>query len=327
MRFTRSMIAVTAALCFASMFAAHAQDYPSRPITLVLPLAAGGAMDIIARGEFGPKLAERLGKPVIIENRTGGGTVIAASAVAKAAPDGYTLLFAPAGTLTTNATLYKKLPYDPGKDFVPVALTTKVGFVLVINPSLPVRNVADLIKYAKANPGKLSFASTGTGATPHLAGEMLKNMAGFEMTHIPYKGSPPALQDVMAGHVHMTFTDPAISPALIRDGKVRALGVSSLTRVGVLPDVPTIAESGLPGFEAVSWHMVVAPAGTPKDIVNRLNAELKTIVALPEVQRKIRDMGLIAIDTSSPDELKRFLDDEINRWGKLVHQVGIAGTE
>jgi tripartite-type tricarboxylate transporter receptor subunit TctC len=264
---------------------------------------------------------------VIIENRTGGGTVIAASAVAKAAPDGYTLLFAPAGTLTTNATLYKKLPYDPGKDFVPVALTTKVGFVLVINPSLPVRNVADLIKYAKANPGKLSFASTGTGATPHLAGEMLKNMAGFEMTHIPYKGSPPALQDVMAGHVHMTFTDPAISPALIRDDKVRALGVSSLTRVGVLPDVPTIAESGLPGFEAVSWHMVVAPAGTPKDIVNRLNAELKTIVALPEVQRKIRDMGLIAIDTSSPDELKRFLDDEINRWGKLVHQVGIAGTE
>ena len=327
MRFTRSMIAVTAALCFASMFAAHAQDYPSRPITLVLPLAAGGAMDIIARGEFGPKLAERLGKPVIIENRTGGGTVIAASAVAKAAPDGYTLLFAPAGTLTTNATLYKKLPYDPGKDFVPVALTTKVGFVLVINPSLPVRNVADLIKYAKANPGKLSFASTGTGATPHLAGEMLKNMAGFEMTHIPYKGSPPALQDVMAGHVHMTFTDPAISPALIRDDKVRALGVSSLTRVGVLPDVPTIAESGLPGFEAVSWHMVVAPAGTPKDIVNRLNAELKTIVALPEVQRKIRDMGLIAIDTSSPDELKRFLDDEISRWGKLVHQVGIAGTE
>jgi tripartite-type tricarboxylate transporter receptor subunit TctC len=306
---------------------AQAQDYPVRPITLMLPLAAGGAMDIIARGQLAPKLSERLGKPVVIENRTGGGTVIAASAVAKSPPDGYTLFFTPAGTLTTNATLYKQLPYDPAKDFAPIALTSKIGFVLVVNSALPVHSVADLVAYAKANPGKLAFASTGTGATPHLAGEMLKRAGGFEMTHVPYRGSPPALNDVVANHVQLTFTDPAIAPPLIREGKLRALAVSSLARVGVMPDVPTLAESGFPGFEAVSWHMIVAPAGTPKEIVNRLNRELKSIVATPEFEQQIVKMGLISIDTPPPDELQQFLHAEIARWGKLVQDVGIAGTE
>jgi tripartite-type tricarboxylate transporter receptor subunit TctC len=306
---------------------AQAQDFPSRQVTLVLPLGAGGAMDIVARGSLGPKLAERLGRPVVIENRTGGGTVIAANAVAKALPDGYTLLFAPAGTLTTNATVYKQLPYDPARDFIPIALTSKVGFVLVTNPSLPVNSVADLVKYAKANPGKLAFASTGTGATPHLAGEMLKSMAGIDMTHVPYKGSPPALNDVIAGHVQLTFTDPAIAPPLIKEGKVRALGVSSLTRIAVLPDVPPLAETGLPGFEAVSWHMIAAPANTPKDVVNRLHGELKSILALPEVKQQITAIGLIAMDTPPVDELQRFVNEEIVRWGKLAQQAGIAGSE
>jgi tripartite-type tricarboxylate transporter receptor subunit TctC len=306
---------------------ARADDYPSRPVTLVVPLGAGGAMDIIARASLGPKLAERLGRSVIIENRLGGGTVIAASAVAKSAPDGHTLLFAPSGTLTTNATLYKALPYDPGKDFTPVALTSKIGFVLVVNAALPIHTFADLVKYAKDNPGKLSYGSTGTGATPHLAVEMIKSATGIEMTHVPYKGSIAALNDVVAGHVHLTFTDPAISPQLIAAGKVRALGVSSLTRVGVMPDVPTLAEAGLPGFEAVSWHMLVVPAATPKEIVARLNAELKAIMALPEVQKQITDIGLIPMEPPPVDELQRFLHAEIVRWGKVVQQVGIAGTE
>ncbi len=318
-------------LCACALVAAagatHAQDYPSRPITMELPLGAGGAMDIIARGSLGPKLAERLNKSVIIENRLGGGTVIAATSVARAAPDGYTLLFAPSGTLTTNAALYKSLPYDPGKDFMPVALTSKIGFVLVVNSSLPIHSFADLVAYAKKNPGKLSYGSTGTGATPHLAVEMIKSATGIEMTHVPYKGSIAALNDVVAGHVQLTFTDPAISPPLIAAGKIRALGVSSLTRVGVMPDVPTIAEAGLPGFEAVSWHMMVVPAATPKAIVSRLNSEFKAIMALPEVRKHITDIGLIPIDPPPVEELQRFLQSEIVRWGKLVQQAGIAGTE
>jgi tripartite-type tricarboxylate transporter receptor subunit TctC len=326
MRLARKVSVVTLLLSVLA-FGARAQDYPSRPITMILPLGAGGAMDILARGQLGPKLAERLGKSIVIENRTGGGTVIAATAVAKSPPDGYTLFFTPAGTLTTNVTLYKQLPYDPAKDFVPVALTSKVAFILAVNPSLPVNSVAELVKYAKERPGQLSYGSTGIGATPHLAFEMFQRAAGIKMTHVPYRGMPPATNDVIAGHITMVFTDPAFAPPLIAEGKLKALAVSSLTRIASVPNVPTLNELGYKDFEAVSWHMVVAPAGTPKDIVARLNKEFKTIVAMPHTQQALVNMGLIANDTASPDELKRFLDDEISRWGKLVQQVGIAGTE
>ena len=306
--------------------ATQADDFPSRPLTLVVPLGAGGAMDIVARGSIAPRLAERLGRPVVVENRLGGGTVIAATSVAHGPADGYTMLYAPSGTLTTNAALYKSLPYDPAKDFIPVALTSKIGFVLVVNPSLPVKTFADLVAYAKANPGKLSYSSTGTGATPHLGMEMIKSMAGIEMTHVPYKGSIEALRDVISNNVQLTFTDPAVSPPLIADGKIRALGVSSLTRIGVVPDVPTLAESGLPGFEAVSWHMLVVPAATPKDVVTRLNTELRAVMALPEVRQKIIDIGLIPMEPPSVDAMQKFLVDETVRWGKLVQQAGIAGS-
>src|SRR5262245_20753360 len=189
--------------------AARADNYPAKPITLVLPLGAGGAMDILARGQFEPKLKEALGKPIVIENRTGGGTVIAATAVAKSPPDGYTLFFVPAGTLTTNATLYKKLPYDPGKDFTPIALTSKLGFGLVDNPALPVHSIAELVSYAKERPGQLSFGSTGIGATPHLAVEMLMRASGdLKMTHVPYRGMPQAVNDVVGNHVQLAFADP-----------------------------------------------------------------------------------------------------------------------
>ena len=319
-------LSVLAALLLIAQ-SALAQDYPARPITMVLPLGAGGAMDIIARGQFEPKLKERLGKPIIIENWTGGGTVIAATTVAKSPPDGYTLFFVPAGTLTTNTTLYKQLPYDPAKDFVPIAMMFKLGFVLVVNSSLPVHSVADLIKYAKERPGQLAFGSTGIGATPHLAVEMLKRAAGIEMTHVPYRGMPQAVNDVVAGHVQLVFSDAVNVPALVQQGRIRALAVSSLTRIGVVPDVPTMAEAGFPGFEAVSWHMIVAPTGTPKDIVNKLHTELKAIVATREFEQQATKMGLISIDLPPPDELLRFLHAEIGRWGKLVRDVGIAGTQ
>jgi tripartite-type tricarboxylate transporter receptor subunit TctC len=321
----KSCVAIALALTALSQ-SAPAQDFPTKAVTLVVPLAPGGAMDIIARA-YGAKLSERLGKPVIIENRPGGGTVTAAVSVAKAAPDGHTLLVTPSGTLATNATLYKSLPYDPIKDFVPVALYTKVPFVLVVNPALPVKTLPELIKYAKDNPGKLSYASTGIGTVPHLAFEILKTMSGIDITHVPYRGTPPALNDVIGGHVHMFFSDTALAPPLINDGKVRALGISSLTRAGILPDVPTIAEAGLPGFEAVSWHLIVAPGGTPRPIVEKVHAELRAVTTAPDIRQQMITMGLIPLETPSVDELQRFVASEISSWGKVVRQVGIAGTE
>lgn len=323
----RFAAAFAACLCLTAIRPATADDYPSRPITLVLPLGAGGAMDVLARGQFEPKLKDRLGKPVIIENRTGGGTVIAATTVAKAAPDGYMLFFAPAGTLTTNATLYKKLPYDPVKDFTPVAMTSSVAFILTVHPSLPVHSVKELVQYAKERPGQLSFGSTGIGATPHLAFEILMRETGIKMTHVPYRGMPQAVNDVIGNHVQMVFADPSVAPPLIKEGKLRALAVSSKVRVGSMPDVPTMEEAGFPGFEAVSWHMIVGPAGMPKEVVEKLNAEFKRMAVSDDYKAQTDRMGLLAIETPSPDELKKYLDAEIARWGQLVKDVGIAGTE
>jgi tripartite-type tricarboxylate transporter receptor subunit TctC len=304
---------------------ATAEDYPSRPVTILVPLGAGGAMDIIVRS-FAPKLAARLGKTVPVENRTGAGTVLAANDVAHGTPDGYTLLVAPSGTLTTNVTLYHKLSYDPVKDFVPIALYCQVPFVLVSNPGLPFKTIPELIAYAKANPGKLSFGSTGTGAVPHLAGELLKSLAGIDMVHVPYKGGPPALNDVMAGNIQVFFADTAISPPLIESGKIRALGVSSKTPVGVLPGVPPIADS-VSGFDAVSWHLIAAQSGTKPEIVNRLHDDIRAVIKTPEIWQQMITMGLIPIDTPPVDELQNFVKSEIVRWGDIVRKIGIAGTE
>ena len=295
-------------------------------MTLVVPLAAGGAMDITIRS-LAPRLQAALGKPVVVENRTGGGTVTAAVSVAKAAPDGNTLLIAPAGTLTTNVALYKSLSYDPVKDFTPVALYARVPFVLVANAQSGITSIKDLVEQAKAKPGTLSYASTGVGATPHLAGEMLKAATGIDLAHVPYRGSPPALNDVVAGHVQLTFADPALVQELMEAGKVRAIGVTSLTRIPAVPNVPTLAEAGLPGFEAVSWHMIMAPAGTPRAIVDKLNAELKVFVTDTGVQDQMKKMGMLPVVTPSPEELSKFLVEDIERWSKLVRQAGIAGSQ
>jgi len=318
-----SLSLLTGSMLVVSGPIAQADEYPNRPVTIVVPYAAGGGTDILAR-MFGQKLQESLGKPFVIEDRPGGGTVIAASAVAKSSPDGYTLLMGTSTPLAINATLHKKLPYDPEIDFVPLALVANVPFVLVVNPALPVHSVADLIKLAKEKPGELSFGTSGAGSPHHLYAELLKTMTGIEMVHIPYKGSVPALTDVVAGHLPLMFVDLAPAVQLINEGKVRALGVSSKTRVAALPDVPPIAENGVPGFEAVAWQMLVAPAKTPPEVVEKLHATLKWAAALSEIQQQIVKIGMIPIDTPSLDEMQRYVRSEIVRWGEVVRKSGAS---
>jgi tripartite-type tricarboxylate transporter receptor subunit TctC len=301
----------------------RAQDYPARPINLIVPYAPGAATDTVAR-LLGQRLEQRIGKPLVVENRPGAGTVIAASFVARSNPDGYTLLFAASSTMAINATLYKKLAYDPAKDFVPVALVAGVPFILVVNPSLPVNSVADLVALAKREPGELTFASSGPGSAAHLYGELLKSMTGIEMTHVPYRGLAPALNDLVAGHVSLMFGDFSTSLQLIKAGQLKALGVSTAQRNGAASDIPTVAEAGVPGYEASSWQMIVAPTNTPKSIVN---AEFRTISSEPDVQKEFTIRGLTSLVTPPPVELARFVPSEIVRWGKVVEQAGIAGTE
>jgi tripartite-type tricarboxylate transporter receptor subunit TctC len=305
---------------------ARAQDYPSRQITLIAPWPAGGAVDALCRA-VAPHLTERLGRSVVVENRPGAGSVIGTAAGAKASPDGYTMVMAGSGSLAISATMYKKLPYDPVKDFVPMVLGAKIPFVLVVTPSLPVHSVAELVTYAKENPGKLSFASGGPGSPHHLYGELLKSMTGIEMTHVPYKGSAPALTDVIAGHVPLLFSDTVPSLPQIREGKVRALGVSTAVRLPSAPEIPPIAEAGVPGFDAAGWGVFSVPAGTPKETVSKLQNALNSALALPDVQQQIIRLGMIPGSPSSPEELQRFIDSEIMRWGKVVQQAGLAGTE
>jgi tripartite-type tricarboxylate transporter receptor subunit TctC len=304
---------------------ALAQDFPNRPITLMVPLAPGGGMDFIAR-TIGARLSERIGKPVLIENRPGGGTIVATVALAKAAPDGYTLLLVPAPTITTNATVYKSLPYDPRKDFAPIALTSLVAFALVVNPSLPVHSVTDLIKYAKDRPGELVVGTSGIATMTHLAGELLMSKTGIKLRHAHYRGTPPALNDVIAGHVHMMFADPVSGAALAKDGKVRALAVTSKGRLSVFPELAPIAESGVPGYEATNWHMVIAPAQTPAGVVEKLSAEIRAVSAMPEVKEQIAKTGLLPLDSPPPAALKTLLDEEITTWGRFVQEIGLAGS-
>jgi tripartite-type tricarboxylate transporter receptor subunit TctC len=305
---------------------ARAQLYPTRPITLIAPWPAGGAIDAFCRA-IAPGLTDRLGKPVVIENRPGAGSVIGTAAGARAEPDGYTLVMAGSGSLAISATLYKKLPYDPTKDFAPIALVGQIPFILVVNPSPPVQSVPDLVKYSKENPGKLSYGSGGPGSPHHLYAELLKSMTGIDMTHVPYKGSAPALTDVVAGHIPLMFSDTVPSLPLIRGGKVRALGVSSATRLPSAPEIPPLAEAGVPGFDAAGWGMIAAPANTSKEIVDRLHAELKIVVALPEVQQQIIGLGMVPVSSPPPEKLQGFVNSEMARWGKIVEKAGLAGTE
>jgi tripartite-type tricarboxylate transporter receptor subunit TctC len=326
MKMKRSRVLLLAALVVGFTSAVNAQDYPTRPVTIIVPYAPGGAADVGAR-LFGQKLSDRLGKGVIIENRGGGGTSIGAAAAAKAAPDGYTLFMGGSASLAVNVTLQKKLPYDPEKDFAPLALVVGIPFVLVVNPSLPVKSVADLVALAKEKPGQLTFATSGPGSPAHLQTELLKSMTGIDITLVPYKGSPPAVADFLGGQIQAMFVEFPASLQLIKDGKMRPLGVSTRARVPAASDIPSLADAGLPGFDAGGWLMFVAPANTPKEITAKLHAELKSIGALPEVQSQISGMGLIPIDTPAVENLQLYVKSEIERWGKVIHAAGIAGSE
>lgn len=320
------LIATAIAACLHMTPIANAEEFPSGTVRVIVPLGAGGAMDTIARSIAG-RLQDRFGKPVIVENITGGGTLIAAQTLARAQPDGQTLLVAPSGMLTTNLTLFKQLPYNPRTDFTPVSHYVEIAFVLVVNADLPIRTVAELVKLAKEKPGQLTYSSTGIGQVPHLAGEMFARQTGTQLTHVPYRGAPQALLDVVAGNVSMTFADPSVAQPLIADGKVRALGVTSRTRLSFLPDTPALAEAGVPGYEAVSWHMLLAPAGAPKPVVEKLHDEFARALADPDLRAQLARMGVSPYASEPVSELPAFLEREITRWSAVVKQVGIEGTQ
>jgi tripartite-type tricarboxylate transporter receptor subunit TctC len=324
MQLGRLCAAAVAGLFAASL--AHAQDYPARFVTMVSPYAAGGGADLLAR-VVAQKLTDRLGKSFVVENRLGAGGVIAAASVARAAPDGYTLFMGTSTQLAIQVTLHKTLPYDPATDFAPVALVASVPFVLMVNPSLPARSVTDLIRLAKEKPGELSYGSSGVGGPPHLYTELLEAMTGIRMTHVPYKGTAQAIVDVVAGHIPIIFSDIAPAVALLKEGRLRPLGISSGTRFEALPDIPPLAEAGVPGFDAVAWTMLVAPSRTPKEIVDKLAAEVKSIVAAPDVRKLLLDTGNIPLSSPPPEQLQAYLKAEIVRWGKVVEAAGIAGSE
>jgi len=299
---------------------AAAQTWPTKPIKWVVPFAPGGTTDILAR-TIGEKLGVALGQPVIVENKPGAGGGLGADFVAKSAPDGYTILGGTISTNAINASLYKDLPYDPVKDFVPVTLIARVPNMLVVNNDVPVKTVAELIALMKKNPGKYTFASSGNGTSQHLSGELFKSMAGVDMQHIPYKGSPPALQDVMGGSVTMTFDNITTAWPLAKGGKLRALGVTTAKRSPAAPDVPTLAEAGVVGYEIGSWQGVFAPAGTPPAIVKRLNSEIVKIINLPDVQEKLLLLGAEPVGNSSED-FTVFVKAEVIKWGDVVKKSG-----
>ena len=307
-------------------FAALAQDYPTRPLTFVVPFTPGAATDFLAR-LLGKELEERLGKTVVVENRPGAGTTIGSNSVAKAAPDGHTLLMATSSPMAINATLYKNLPFDPTSDFVPVAMVAQSPFVLIVKPSLPVKTVQEFIAYAKERPGQLSFGSAGPGSPHHLFAELFASMTGTKMTHVTYRGSVPALNDVVAGHIDFMFCDFASAAGMLQSDKVRPLGVSTAARIPAFADIPPINEAGVPGYDVAAWFMVVTTGKSPPAAVDRLYGELKTILAKPDVREQVVKQSLLPMDSKPVPEMQAFVKSEIVRWGKVVEAAGIAGSQ
>ncbi|HYT97348.1 MAG TPA: tripartite tricarboxylate transporter substrate binding protein [Casimicrobiaceae bacterium] len=293
--------------------------YPTKPVRLVVPFPAGGTTDLLARAAA-QKLSEAWGQQMIVDNRPGAAGNIGAELVAKSTPDGYTLLMGTVGTHAINASLYAKMPYDHVKDFTPVILVAGVPNVLVVNPQLPVNTVPELIAYAKANPGKLNFASSGSGTSIHLSGELFKTMTGVQMTHVPYKGSAPALTDLIGGQVQLMFDNLPSSLAFIKAGKLRAIAVTGATRAPALPDVPTVADT-VPGFEASSWFGILAPAGTPRDIVMKINGETSKWLASPDAKEKLAAQGA-NVAGGTPEDFAKHIQAETAKWAKVVKESG-----
>ena len=306
---------------------AHADSYPSRPITIIVSLAAGTGMDTLVR-LYGEKLSQALGQPIVIENKPGGAGVVAGETIAKGPPDGYTLAVATSAVLAIRPTLFKVRPFEPLVDFVPISHYVKSPFVLIVSPSLPVSTVPEFIKYVKERPGQLSYGSSGIGGAPHLTGEWLKQKFGFDIAHVPYRNSPQLVTDVAAGHVAASISEAGASLPLINDGKVKALAVTSGTRFPTLPDVPTLAEAlATPELEAVSWHVIFARHDTPRPIVDRLHAEMQRIMAMPEMAQKIAAIGLVPHQSPSVEEIKAYIKAETEKWGGLVRQLGLEGSQ
>lgn len=300
---------------------AGAQQYPSKPIRLIVPFTPGGTTDILSR-ILGQKLSNELGVQVVIDNRPGAAGNIGAELAAKSTPDGYTLLMGPSGTLAVNPSLYIKLPFDPIRDFAPVSLVALVPSMLVVNPSLPVRSVKELIEYAKARPGKLNYGSSGAGGQPFLAVEYLKLMADLDIVEIRYKGGAPLTTDLIAGETALTITGiPTLLPH-VKSGKLRALAVSSAKRSAAVPELPTISEAGLPGYDATAWYGVLAPAKTPKEIIGKLNAAINKSMKEPDVAERLAAEGIETVG-STPEELAAFIKSETERWAKVMKAAGV----
>jgi tripartite-type tricarboxylate transporter receptor subunit TctC len=324
-RLARNALLVLALTSFGSSQTV-AQDYPSRAITIVVPLAAGTGMDIIAR-LYGEQLSRSLSKPVIVENKPGAGFIVATQSVLAAPADGHTLLIGAPGNLAYNHILYKRLPFDPEKDLVPISHYLTSPFILVVNPVMPVQSVSEFIQYAKERATPLSYSTPAGVGIPHFAVEVFKQRFGLRLTHVPYRNSPQSILDIASGHVDFAFAEAGASQALIRDGKLRALAVSSRQRLPAHPSIPPFAEvSGVADYEVVAWHILAARAGTPEPILQRLNAEMKRIMGAPEMQKRIANMGLIPLDPAPLAETDHFIKSETVKWRTLLTAIGLVGT-
>ena len=300
---------------------AVAQDYPLRPIRILVPSTPGGSVDTLAR-MVGNNLSERWKQQVVVDNRAGAGGIIAGELTAKAAPDGYTLIMATIAAMVTNVSLAKKLPYDPVRDFAPITLVASQQIVLLVTPALPAKSIKELIALAKAKPGQLTFASAGTGSGGHLSGELLKLLAGIDITHVPYKGISPAIVDVISGQVSMTFASIISGTPHVKSGKLRALAVTGAHRSPALPDMPTMVEAGVPGYESSTWYGLLSAKATPRPIIDKLNKEVVAIVNLPDIKSHLLTEGAEPVG-NTPEQFGALIRAEIDKWGKVIHAAGL----
>jgi len=314
------LVALASALSLTAVPTALAQTWPDKPVRILVPAPAGSSLDVLAR-TIGDKLKDKLGQPFVIENKPAAGGTVATAEVAKSAPDGHTILLGFNGPLSTGP-LVQKPPYDVAKDLAPVVITSSQPSVLAVNAALPIRNLAELVAWAKANPGKLNYASVGNGSSSHLNAELLKSMAGIEGVHVPFNGSPPAVLSTVQGETQMIFAVMQPLQAQIQAGKLRAIAVTTAKRFPLLPDLPAIAESGYPGFEALAWNGLMVPAGTPKPVIDRINAEVNGVFAMPDVKQKMNGLGFDLIG-GTPDDFVKLLRDEQERWAPVVKRLGI----
>jgi tripartite-type tricarboxylate transporter receptor subunit TctC len=312
-----ALLAVAAAVIPADGLA---QSYPAKPVRVIVPSSAGGGTDIVAR-IITPELSKRLGQQFVVENRAGAGTMIGIEVASKAPPDGYTLLMG-LSTLAINSALYKKVPYDPVRDFAPITVAVSSGSIIVVHPSVPVKSIKELIAFARTRPGQMNYASAGTGTYPHMTMELFLSMAKLKMVHIAYKGTGPAMIDMLAGHTAVMAGTMVTTVPQIRAGRLRGLGITTTERNSAAPEIPTVAEAGLPGFESVQWYALLAPANTPKDIVNRLHGEMVKILQQPEIRQRFANDGATPVG-NTPEQFAAYIKSELAKWAKVARGAGI----